>query len=298
MKRMNSHAVAAAVVLALGCTAAHAGVMDFLFGKKSASTEASSTQGQADSKRRSWRISEFTAISLVQREAGSTPNEHPVTLQPEGLRQQLSLVRAQIGGKPEALFHPDELKDLVEPLAQALSVAKPDDDIVLLSTSRRGEGLLSTPLGVTARIFVKDGNLNVVVRDVRRDFVNAYRGTHIEPQFEFGARGKQSAAVLQGPSGAGKRADWIQMPIAGAATAAAPIAPVAPAPLRAVNSVTPAAAIPVAPAAVVAPVAPSRDDAFYAEQARRLKGLKLLRDQGAISEEEYQQKRKEILSTL
>lgn len=297
MKRMHARGAVAAVVLALGCGAANAGVMDFLFGKKS--TGADAPAQAADSKRRTWQISEFSAIRLVPKEAGSPANQQPVSLQPEGIRQQLALVRAQVNGKSEALFHADELKDLAEPLSQALSVAGPNDDVLLLSTSRRGEGLLSTPLGVTARLFAQDGNLNVVVRDVRRDFVNAYRGTHIEPQFEFGARAKQSAATLQSPGGANKRADWVQLPIvAAAAPVAVPLAAPAPAPIRTINSVAPAAVAPAAAVVAPAPAAPSRDTAFYEEQARRLKGLKLLRDQNAISEEEYQQKRKEILSGL
>lgn len=300
MKAMHSRAAVAAVVLALGTGAAHAGAMDFLFGKKSGAAEPASAQ--PDSKQRSWSINEFTAIRLVPREAGSAPNEQPISLQPEGLRQQLALIRARIDGKLEQLFHADELKDIIDPLVQALSAAGPNDDILLLSTSRRGEGFLSSPLGVTARLFVQGSHLNVVVHDVRKDFVNAYRGTHMEPHFEFGSRDKPSAAAIQTAGGVSKRGDWVQLPITGITTAAAPVAPVAPEPLRTVSPVAPAAVVSPAPPSVAAPAAApvpaSRDTAFYEEQARRLKGLKLMRDQGAISEEEYQQKRKEILSGL
>jgi len=76
------------------------------------------------------------------------------------------------------------------------------------------------------------------------------------------------------------------------AAAAAVVAPAAVAPAA------PAAAAAVAPA-VTAPVAAKpRDPAFYDEQSQRLLGLKRMRDAGAITEEEYQQKRKEILSGL
>lgn len=145
--------------------------------------------------------------------------------------------------------------------------------------------------------------MNVLVRDMRKDFVNAYRGSHVEPQFEFGSRDKSSAAAIQAAGGLSKRSDWAQLPITGVTTAAAPVAPVAPAPLRAMSPpVAPTAAVPPTPpsgpAPMVAPVPTSCDAAFCEEQARRLKGLKLMRDQGAISEKEYQQKRKEILSGL
>lgn len=82
MKAVHSRADVAAVVLALGGGAASACVMDFLFGKKSGVVESPSAQ--LNSKQRSWHISEFTAIRLVPREAGSVPNEQPISLQPEG----------------------------------------------------------------------------------------------------------------------------------------------------------------------------------------------------------------------
>jgi len=308
MKPLHTRALAALVSLALGaaCASAEAGVMDFLFGKRSGDSGSTSA---SNASRKTWRLSEFTAVQIVPREAGSVPNNQPAMLQPEGLRQQLALVRATIDNKPQPLFFGDELKDLVEPIAQALAVAGPDEDVVLLSTSRRGESFLSPPLGLTARMFVQGGNLNFIAHDARRDFVDAYIGTKVPPTFQFGSRDAASRVALQSTSAASKRADWIAIPIAAAAAAVAPVA-IAPAqavaaPIPAATAgtaVAPAAAVVPAPMPVptpaVAPAAPTRDTAYYEEQARRLKGLKMLRDQGAITEEEYQQKRKEILSTL
>jgi hypothetical protein len=53
----------------------------------------------------------------------------------------------------------------------------------------------------------------------------------------------------------------------------------------------------VAAAAPAVP-APPRDAAFFEEQEARLRTLKRLRDSGLISEDEYQQKKREVLSTL
>ncbi len=302
MKPLHTRALAALVSLALGasCASAEAGVMDFLFGKKSSD---SSTTSKSNASRKTWRLNEFTAVQIVAREAGSVPNNQPAMLQPEGLRQQLALVAATIDNKSQPLFYGDELKDLVEPIAQALAVAGPDEDIVLLSTSRRGESFMSPPLGLTARMFVQGGNLNFIVHDARRDFVDAYIGTKVPPTFQFGSRGAASRVTLQSTSAASKRADWITIPIAAAAVTATAVAPAptvaAPIPAATgVANVTPAAAPAPAPSPAVAPAAPARDTAYYEEQARRLKGLKMLRDQGAITEEEYQLKRKEILSGL
>jgi len=60
------------------------------------------------------------------------------------------------------------------------------------------------------------------------------------------------------------------------------------------------AATPTAPAAPAAPSAPAPadSDAIYRQVAERLKALQKLRDTGVITEEEYQQKRREILKAL
>jgi hypothetical protein len=87
-----------------------------------------------------------------------------------------------------------------------------------------------------------------------------------------------------------------------APAAASPTRPAAPPAAPAPAAVAPAA---VAPAAVAAPAAATpatvqrpRDAAFFEEQENRLRTLKRLRDGGLITEEEYQQKRREILATL
>jgi hypothetical protein len=273
---------------------AQAALMDFLFGKKT-EAEAKANPGQ-----RVWRIGEYTAIRLVPREAGATPNAHPVQVQPELLRQQLALVRARLRSGDAPLFFADELAELIEPIAQALSVAGPDDDLVLLSTARRDGGVLGTPLGITARLFVQGNALNLLVHDARLDFVNAYIGSRIPPSFTFGSREQAGATTIQTVSGTGRRADWVALPLAAITAQASGIAP-APvaATVPAVPVVTPPAVAPGAVSGAV-PAAPARarDATFADEIEQRLLTLKRLRDKGLISEEEYQQKRKEILQLL
>ncbi|HEV7912550.1 MAG TPA: SHOCT domain-containing protein [Albitalea sp.] len=295
MNRIHRHtaAVAALAGTLLAAMPAQAGVMDFLFGTKKGGDAAAAAPTAVDSQRRNWRIGEFTAIQLVPREPGSAPNRQPVQLHPEGLRQQLALVRTPVKGSAQPLFSTDELNELVEPLTQALSASGPGDDVLLLSTARRGEGVLTAPMGVTARLFAEGGSLHLIVHDARRDFVNAYIGSHIAPQFDFGSRARASAVSLQSASAPNRRGDWLALPMAAAVTpSAAPLAAPSAAPLAAV---APAAA--AAPASA-APSGRTRDSAFYDEQAQRLLGLKRMRDQGAITEEEYLQKRREIMSAL
>lgn len=230
-------------------------------------------------KARSWEIGEFTAIRLAPKESGAPDNDQPVALNAEGLRAQLGAVQAVVRGRPEALFGADELQELVCPLAEALSVAGPGEDVLLLSTSRRDAGVLGTPYGITARLFVQGQVLNLVVHDARLDFFNVYRGTKVLPTFVYGSRAAAGADTIRSAGTSSRRADWLVFPLGAPAPTLVPAVPPA---LR------PAAA---APARVP-------EAGFYDAQAERLRGLKRLRDQGLISEDEYQQKRREILQAL
>lgn len=267
---------------------------DFLFGSKSSAGD----KPAVPSDRRIWRIGEFTAIQRAEREAGAAPNQHPAAIAPETLRQLLAPVRLVVGSGTQPLFSPDEISELIEPLAEALSVAQPGDDLLLLSTHRRGGGVLVAPLGLTARLFVQDNALQLIVHEARRDFVNAWIGSRIPPTFTFGSRSKVGLVTLQDPGATVRRADWLAIPVnrvAAAAPAPAPqpvVLPAAPAP-----GVPPRAqaAPPVVPAAPpTARPAPASAD----EIEQRLMTLKRLRERGLISDEEYQQKRREILQAL
>lgn len=286
----------AGVTLAPASSALAASWTDFLFGAKNSSGDKSAVP----SDRRVWRIGEFTAIQRADREAGASPNQHPATIAPETLRQLLAPVRLVVGNGTQPLFAPDEISDLIEPLAEALSVAQPGDDLLLLSTHRRGGGVLVAPLGLTARLFVQDNALHLIVHEARRDFVNAYIGSRIPPVFTFGSRSKSGQVTLQDPGATVRRADWLAIPVARAAAAApapAPqpvVLPAAPAPgvpPKAQTAPAPAAATATAPAGRPAPAAAD-------EIEQRLVTLKRLRERGLISEEEYQQKRREILQAL
>lgn len=259
---------------------------DFLFGSKSGQADKPATSAE----RRTWRIAEFTAIQRAAREPGAAPNQQPATIAPETLRQLLAPARLVVGQNNVALFHPDELSDLIEPLSEALSVAGPGDDLLLLSTHRRGEGVLRTPTGLTARLFVQGDALNLVVHEARRDFVNAYIGSRIPPTFTFGSRAAAGAVTLQDPGATLRRADWLVIPLQ--RVAAAPVA--APAPLVVLPPAAPAPQ--AAPTPAPAPRAATPASADEIEQ--RLLTLKRLRERGLISEEEYQQKRREILQAL
>ena len=286
---------------------AHAGVLDFLFGK----SPADSVAAPLDPNKRQWTLGEFTTLQIVASEPGGGGNQHPATWSADLVRQQLSRVRTDFRGAEEALFAADEIGALALPLSQALSLAKPGDDVLLLSTHRRDQGLLVAPFAVTARLFVHGDQLQLIVHDTRRDFMDAYIGTKAQPTFTFGSRAAPGKGVIRSEQAVSWRADWLSFPAVPAAVSATPPAerPTAtpsPVPTPAPAAVAPAAAVPIAatkPAPVaqspVAPAAPRpRDAAFADEVEQRLLTLKRLRDKGLISEAEYQQMRKDVLQLL
>lgn len=299
-----------ALALAVGAAAAgpqaHAGIREVLFGRADAAG-AGAGPGEAIP-RRTWSVREFTEVRLVPRELQAQANQHPATYTPEQLRRWMQTITFLRNGRQEPLFGADELAELPVPLAQALASATPDDDVILLSTSRRDAGLLATPLGITARLFVQPaGVLNLVVHDARLDFVNAYRGSRLLPEFDFGSRERPGSVTLASSAAELRRGDWLMFrggegaaaAAAGGAAAAGAPAPAAPAAPAALKLGAPGGGPTAAgrAAATGGPAAP-RDARFYEEQEQRLQALKRLRERDLISEEEYRAKRKEILESL
>ena len=266
-----------ALAFALAGPAAAQQPLEFLFGGM--------PPKEAKGEKLVFRISELSGIQLVPREAGSPPNQHPARVTPDVLRQHLAGMRLVTEkGKVEPLFGESELEDIAEPLANALAAAGPGQDLLLLSSARRDGAFLTPPVGLTARLFVADDRLNLLVQDARVEYYGRWRGTHIRPEFTFASRQTPGKARLQTQTGAVQRSDWAALPLVAAAAPAPPAAaPVVPA-----SGASPAA---VAPQAAPAPAAAG-------DAESRLRTLKRLRDTGLISEDEYQSKRGEILKAL
>ncbi len=289
LESVRAHAVVVGLVGALAfSSSAQAGLWDSLFGSGKTEVKQASTVSPGSLKRRSWRIGDFVEVRLSPSEPGSEASAHPATLSPEDLRQMLATVRTSAMGTDQALFATSELDDLLEPLHEAFLVAGPKDDVLVLSSHRRGGGILTAPTAVTARLFVQGSNLNVVVNDARFEFFHKYRGTGRPPEFIFGSRALASTqAALQRPGAVLRRADWLEIPLKAADT---PVATAPSAQATAPQTATaPTAAVPSTAAATQ--VAPD-------EFERRLSTLKRLRDKGLISEDEYQEKRKSVMQRL
>jgi len=276
--------------VALGSASAQAGWLDGLLAQAQDPGQANS--GATTSRQRVWSLHEFTRIELVPREAGAEPNQHPATLQVDALRQQLAQIQSVGRNGAQPLFGTDELGELVGPLTQALGRAGPGDDVVLLSSARRAGDMLMSPTAVTARLFVQGGKLQFIVRDARLEFYDTYRGTNVAPRFSYGSRKAAGGVTLQSAAATNLRPDWLAIAPQGAVAANA-----APAPAPAALAPAPAPAT-TGSATAPAPARKALDAAGAEDIERRLETLKRLRDRGLISEEEYQQKRKEILQLL
>jgi hypothetical protein len=248
-----------------------------------------------------WDLGLFTWVQRVRAEPGAPANDHPVTLGEEALGAALTPVNAKVEGKFVPLFSKGEVKDLAKALSEAFALAQPGEDLILLATSRHGAGFMEPAEGVTARLFVRGGVLNLLVHDARLEFMDRYLGDNLQPKFTYGLRATASAEQLQAPQATAQRGDWLCFPLDTAPLMAAPTAPTpATKPVAApVAAVIPATAPASAPApAVTSEPAKARDAAFYEAQTQRLKALKRLRDENLLSEAEYQEKREAILKTL
>ena len=232
--------------------------------------------------RTQWKLGSFTWVKLVPAEPGAPSNAHPAKLSEAALAAALGPVQASVEGRDIPLFAQDELAGLTKALTEALSLARPGDDLILLSTHRRGGLFMDQPQGLLARLFVREGALNLIIHDARLDFMDRYLADSTLPTFAYGSRTVASATNLRAAGATPLRNDWLVLPL----TSVPVVAPTpAPAPAETVT------AAPQLPAG-------NRDPAFYEAQTQRLKALKRLREENLLSEAEYQKMREAILKTL
>lgn len=240
--------------------------------------------------RQLWRLSDYSTVELVALEAGAPDNQQPWTIEANTLRTWLQQVQVMRGAVSKPLFALDELGLIVPALTDALGHARPDQDIALVSSARHEDNTFFGITAVTARLFVVDGHLNLIVHDARVDFYDAARGSGLAPHFTVGSRAAQGNSAIQSPTAINKRADWIVL------ASVEPAAEPAPAPRASGLPVAPPAPV-AGPAPVgVAPVAPVAPAANDTEQ--RLLTLKRLYDKGLITKSEYEKKRADILKDL
>ncbi len=238
--------------------------------------------------RRSWDLTQYTWIKRVPAEKGAPANGHPLRVDVATLIQALDSVHVILRAKDQALFDPTETAALGRPLAEALSLAEPGEDLELVSTAKRGDGFFSMNLAVTAKVFIEGGRLNLIVRASDLDIMAMSYFAPPFPEIECGSRFKASAVVLKAAGAESRRRDWVILPLEPRAMAVA--APVVTAPVV----TAPVVQAPVVTAQPVPP--PQPPPAGSVEE--RLRTLKRLRDQNLITEEDYAKKKQELLKEI
>lgn len=233
-----------------------------------------------------WELSNFTWVHRVPAEPGAPANAQPAALSADAIQAMLVSVQAVVDKETVPLFAKEEAKALAKVFTEAFGLAQPGEDLILLSTSKRGGGFMEIAVGITARLFIRDGALNLIVHDARLPFMERYGADRTLPTFVYGSRKAASPENLRAPGASRLRGDWLAFPL-GAVPMSVATGPVAVMPV-----------VIAAPAAPAAPVPATRDAAFYEAQTQRLKALKRLREENLLSEAEYQEKREAILKTL
>jgi hypothetical protein len=224
--------------------------------------------GNPPTSRRAWELGLFTWIKRTPAEREAFPNMHPQVVASARLEQALGAVRVLQGSREEPLFIQVEAAGLAKAMAEAFSLAGPGEDLELVSTLKRDPGLLASALTVTARAFLLDGQLNLIVHDARLDGVYSYTLDHRMPEFEIGSRRKASAIVLKAAGADLRRADWVILPLATETPVSSPMPSTQP------------------------------QSATKPNLEERLRTLKGLWDKNLITEEDYNRRKLEILREI
>ena len=284
---------ALALTAALAAPAAQAGFFDDLFGNKD-STRLEKWAGSPDD---TMKWGEWDFLRIDTRGAQAQPSAQPVQLTADQVATALAGIKIQGFKQTNTLFSEDEVRRFAPAIAIGLAKANAYQDLIFVSTGQHSwSGLMAPLLSNSGRIFFADGRLNLILGSAHVDFLADLRqGSRQAPKFDFGSRGTraQKVNILGVEKGEAKiiREDWIAISIDSVAAPA--IVPAASA-----NPIDRNRISPVQQAQPAAQAAPAAEDPFYGKQEARLRALKRMRDQGLITDEEFQQKRADVLKNL
>lgn len=281
-KRMKSRflaTLALAVAATLATPTVQAGLLDqSLFGPSD--EKRLDEWAKNPDKKMTW--GEWDFVRLAVRGTGSKPNAHPVQLNVKQVANALASVQGMPFKEVKPVFSESEVTRLSLAIVAGLKSATPDQELIFVTTGQHAwTGLVAPVLGNAGRVFFADGKLNIILGMHHSDFVaDKQSGSRQDPKFDFGSRSVEAKDVRLTGVTEGQatlvRNDWIALTLqpdsSPAASGAAP-------------ANAPAAAVPSA-------------DAFYTKQESRLKALQRLRDQGLITDAEFQAKRAQIIKDL
>lgn len=219
------------------------------------------------------------------------PNEHPVILETEQIRNVLASMEVMLDGsdKSTPVFSKSQLDTLAPHISRGLAAADPNEDIVfgVIDSFKAVHGLAKEQRYTAARVFYQDGKLNIIFGNIQgmyypqadRRLAPLAPGSRTVPSKQMWVFIDQpDQAYYSGPEG--KRSDWITLDLAAMEAKAA-------------------AADKAAKAAAEASGA--TEGRFYQPKKsieERLMTLNDLKAKKLISEEEYQKRRAAILNEL
>jgi Short C-terminal domain len=230
-------------------------------------------------------------VRLVPIEPGAPANSHPFGISTGELTRLLNRldVSGAGAGRSVPVFQKEELDTIVPPLVSALSKADRQQDVTFAVIGHPGLlGPYSARSITTGRLFVSDGALNLIFGVVQEpldiDVFNAGSAPTIGP----GTRSRRVDLVNWkiDPVGAhfhGQRDDWLVFAIPNApAVLSVPATSAAPAGATSGGETPPATTV----------------DSKAREIENKLRVLEELKQRGAITEQEYRERRQEILKEL
>jgi hypothetical protein len=243
----------------------------------------------------------------VQLEAVNESNQHPVAFSAEQLTALLGHFYKREGNKePTPYFSQAEISRITPGLVHLFAKAKPGEDIDFGTSFRAGDYFLVPRMFNAGRLFVENGQLNLLIgmcagaQDIAyQQTFGKYRdldhGSRIKPVDKLGCdllAGNEAERV-------NNRTDWLRLNInAALTTKAVPIFIPTSKSLTFGTTTTRAQVAPASTAQSAEPVAPAIPALSASEAEERLTTLKRLHDKGLITDTEHEQKRAAILKGL
>ncbi|MEJ2153748.1 MAG: SHOCT domain-containing protein [Desulfobacteraceae bacterium] len=241
------------------------------------------------------------AMYSAEAEPGSR-NSHPARIETDQLLDALARVRARSGETGEVidLFPKKNREQMAGRLAKEMRRLEPGEELHLVSFRHIGSLFSTKRHASSARVFVEDGRLNLIFGQI--DLIYSEFRDPQRPVPPMGSR-KAAAALkgeimpAEGVSLVDGRKDWVALSLVQATQpphmAAPPSPAVTPPPQPAAAPASKEvdnAPSPKSPESAIAPTEKSIEE--------KLQILKNLREKELITEEEYVEKKREILDDL
>lgn len=220
---------------------------------------------------------------------------HPCTFNEFQLSQMLAPIRLNkklvLSKKTEEMdvFEKSNLDWLVPPIVQAFKDAKPNEEVIFSFVTHSPKFLIRDDRLTIVRSWVTGGELHLVFRKLMAKLPNSYDKLSDVTEAMNRAQGLRVSLELQQGQQYGKTTDELVLAIPRTEKLAA--AEIKPAPLSAVPAQSAPALQPVA-------AAPQKTVPDEGSVAERLKELQRLKDEGLITQKDYEKKKKDILRDL